>query len=81
MPAVVAPRPGKAVLKEAAFEVIAKGLADTGHWHVSERHVFYIGCNNYRLVRAITIQAGLVWVKTVLTHRFKTKKEAEASFF
>jgi mRNA interferase HigB len=31
--------------------------------------VFNIGGNKYRLVCAIAFQAGLVWVKAVLTHQ------------
>lgn len=34
---------------------------------VGERYVFNIGGNKYRLVCAIAFQAGLVWVKAVLT--------------
>ncbi|MFT7116089.1 MAG: hypothetical protein ACI9I0_001299 [Rhodoferax sp.] len=30
MPAVIAPGPGKAVRKDAAFQILAKGLADVG---------------------------------------------------
>jgi mRNA interferase HigB len=36
---------------------------------VGERFVFNIGGNKYRLVAAISFQAGLVWVKAVLTHK------------
>lgn len=36
---------------------------------VGERYVFNIGGNKYRLVAAIAFQAGLMWVKAVLTHR------------
>jgi len=36
---------------------------------VAERYVFNIGGNKYRLVCAIALQAGLVWVKAVLTHQ------------
>ena len=36
---------------------------------VAERYVFNIGGNKYRLVCAIAFQAGLVWVKAVLTHQ------------
>ena len=36
---------------------------------VDERYVFNIGGNKYRLVAAIAFQAGLMWVKAVLTHR------------
>lgn len=35
---------------------------------VGERYVFNIGGNKYRLVAAIAFQAGLMWVKAVLTH-------------
>jgi mRNA interferase HigB len=35
---------------------------------VGERYVFNIGGNKYRLVAAIAFNAGLVWVKAVLTH-------------
>jgi mRNA interferase HigB len=35
---------------------------------VGNRYVFNIGGNKYRLVCAIAFQAGLVWVKAVLTH-------------
>jgi len=35
---------------------------------VGDRYVFNIGGNKYRLVAAIAFQAGLVWVKAVLTH-------------
>lgn len=35
---------------------------------VGERFVFNIGGNKYRLIAAIAFQAGLVWVKAVLTH-------------
>lgn len=35
---------------------------------VGERYVFNIGGNKYRLMAAIAFQAGLVWVKAVLTH-------------
>jgi len=35
---------------------------------VGERYVFNIGGNKYRLIAAIAFQAGLVWVKAVLTH-------------
>lgn len=34
MPAVVTPRPGKAVREDAAFQVFAKSLADLGFWRV-----------------------------------------------
>ena len=34
MPAVVAPRPGKAVRKDAAFQILAKRLADIRLWGV-----------------------------------------------
>ena len=36
---------------------------------VGERCVFNIGGNKYRLIAAISFQAGLVWVKAVLTHK------------
>ena len=36
---------------------------------VGERFVFNIGGNKYRLIAAISFQAGLVWVKAVLTHK------------
>ncbi|MDP3650918.1 MAG: type II toxin-antitoxin system HigB family toxin [Rhodoferax sp.] len=36
---------------------------------VGSRYVFNIGGNKYRLIAAIAFQAGLVWVKAVLTHR------------
>jgi mRNA interferase HigB len=36
---------------------------------VAERYVFNIGGNTYRLVCAIAFQAGVVWVKAVLTHQ------------
>ncbi len=35
---------------------------------VGEWYVFNIGGNKYRLIAAIAFQAGLVWVKAVLTH-------------
>lgn len=35
---------------------------------VGERYVFNIGGNKFRLVSAIAFQAGLLWVKAVLTH-------------
>jgi mRNA interferase HigB len=35
---------------------------------VGDRYVFNIGGNKYQLVAAIAFQAGLVWVKAVLTH-------------
>ena len=35
---------------------------------VGERYVFNIGGNKYRLVATIAFQAGLMWVKAVLTH-------------
>ena len=35
---------------------------------VGGRYVFNIGGNKYRLVAAIAFQAGLMWVKAVLTH-------------
>ena len=35
---------------------------------VGERYVFNIGGNKYRLIASIAFQAGLVWVKAVLTH-------------
>jgi mRNA interferase HigB len=35
---------------------------------VGERYVFNIGGNKYRLVAAVAFNAGLVWVKAVLTH-------------
>ena len=35
---------------------------------VGDRYVFNIGGNKYRLIAAIAFQAGLVWVKAVLTH-------------
>jgi mRNA interferase HigB len=35
---------------------------------VGERYVFNIGGNKYRLIVSIAFQAGLVWVKAVLTH-------------
>ncbi|WP_413899808.1 type II toxin-antitoxin system HigB family toxin [Rhodoferax sp.] len=35
---------------------------------VGERYVFNVGGNKYRLIAAIAFQAGLVWVKAVLTH-------------
>lgn len=35
---------------------------------VGDRYVFTIGGNKYRLVCTIAFQAGLVWVKAVLTH-------------
>jgi mRNA interferase HigB len=35
---------------------------------VGERHVFNIGGNKCRLVAAVAFNAGLVWVKAVLTH-------------
>jgi mRNA interferase HigB len=35
---------------------------------VGDRYVFNIGGNKYRLVCTIAFQAGLVWVKAVLTH-------------
>ena len=34
MPAIVTPRPGKAMRKDAAFEVFAKGLTDIRLWGV-----------------------------------------------
>ena len=34
---------------------------------VGERYVFNIGGNKYRLVVSIAFQAGLMWVKAVLT--------------
>ena len=34
MPAVVTPCPGKAVRKDAAFQIFAKGLAHKGLWRV-----------------------------------------------
>ena len=42
---------------------------------VGERFVFNIGGNKYRLVAAIAFQAGLVWVKAVLTHKDYDKGE------
>lgn len=36
---------------------------------VGGRFVFNIGGNKYRLIAAISFQAGLVWVKAVLTHK------------
>lgn len=36
---------------------------------VGERFVFNIGGNKYRLIASIAFQAGLMWVKAVLTHR------------
>ena len=42
---------------------------------MGERFVFNIGGNKYRLVAAIAFQAGLVWVKAVLTHKDYDKGE------
>ncbi len=35
---------------------------------VGDRYVFNIGGNKYRLIAAVAFQAGLLWVKAVLTH-------------
>ena len=35
---------------------------------VGERYVFNIGGNKYQLLAAMAFQAGLMWVKAVLTH-------------
>jgi hypothetical protein len=34
MSTIVTPRPGKAMSKDAAFQIFAKGLADIGLWRV-----------------------------------------------
>jgi mRNA interferase HigB len=35
---------------------------------VSQRYVFNVGGNKYRLVAPIAFEAQLVWVKAILTH-------------
>ena len=42
---------------------------------VSDRYVFNIGGNEYRLVAAIAFKPGLMWVKAVLTHGAYDKGE------
>jgi mRNA-degrading endonuclease HigB of HigAB toxin-antitoxin module len=42
---------------------------------VGDRYVFNIRGNKYRLIAAVAFQAGLMWVKAVLTHEQYEKGE------
>ena len=48
---------------------------------MGERYVNDIACNKYRLLRDITSQVELIWVLSLLTSRFKTKKRGRSLFF
>ena len=58
------------LVEHGRFSTFAQLKATFAHVDkVGERYVFNIGGNKYRLVAAIAFQAGLMWVKAVLTHR------------
>lgn len=57
------------LMEQGAFTSFAQLKATFGSVDkVGERYVFNVGGNKYRLIAAIAFQAGLVWVKAVLTH-------------
>ena len=60
MAAIVTPRSGKAMRKDAAFEVFAKGLADVGLWGVVVALAVELACTGERVPGLEVLGNGFV---------------------
>ena len=69
MPAVVAPRPGKAVRKDAAFQILAKRLADIRLWGVVVALAVELACAGQRMPGLEVLGDGLVQQRTLWVAR------------
>ena len=71
MPAGITPRPGKAVRKDAAFEVFAKGLPDIRFWCVVVALALKLACAGQlklglEVLGDCLVQQRTLWVARVV---------------